>query len=579
MDSDDNELRRQLTQFGVPVGPITNTTRALYQKKLQKKIKATGKTPRQSFVARRTNMHPTNSSSHRIANSGNRRVGSVNLPTGSSQAQHNRGSQNTSYSVKRPASNASFEVEPKRPRLDKAQEALEISPEPSKPIAASSPKYQKLYPTLPEDVDSEYLAQPEEPPPIRQRVSPITQKPSVSSSPAPFKTPSELPPPRASVSPPSPSLQRSPSLNQSGNGRGLFSAVSGIIGAGVQKLVNLASPRPSLKSVRKSSVGSRKGSHSAASVSFSSSSSSVAGPEPSSLHNSGPVDEIEYSVVSPPVTPPPEPQPPEEKKRTSPEESGRYDWELLPSDVEICKKADGTLWRLGKGGFGEVFKGLKDSVDEVAVKVIRIQNSSVAIEQFKREIDTISRLRHRHILQFYGACIQPNCFYMVTELMQTDLFSSLRSNKRYLWTGIYGKEVLLGVASGLHYLHSRRPPIVHRDIKSPNILLMDGIAKIADVGIARTKSDSDMTAQKGYTIAWAAPEVVYRRRATEKIDIWSFGVIIWEVVSGKMPRVGHLALPSDAPSSLRSLYNSCVEEVPTKRPSAAEAIKLLKAIK
>ena len=592
MDYDDNELRRQLTQFGISPGPITDSTRDLYKRMLRKKIKATGKAHRQSAGSGsgRTNT-PTSSNSHRTSNSGSRNTGFMNSPASNSRV-NNKGTPNISYSVKRPASSASYEVQPKRPRLDVVEESLEISPEPSRPIAASSPKYQRLYPTLPEDVDSEYFVQPDQPTPVNQRVPPISQQPSntplanrtvssISQHPSKsslFKTPAKLPP-RVSMSPPSPSpsLERSPSLDQSGNRKGLFSAVSGFIGAGVKKIVNqIASPRQPIRSERKSSTGSRKDSHSAANVSFGSS-SLVASP-PSSVSDTLPVDEVEESRIPPPDIPPPEPEPPE-KKRTPSEGEERYDWELLPSDVEICKKADGSLHRLGKGGFGEVFKGLKDSVDEVAVKVIRIQNSAVAIEQFKREIDIISKLRHRHILQFYGACIQPNCFYMVTELMQTDLFSSLRNNKRYLWTGIYGKEVLLGVASGLHYLHSRRPPIVHRDIKSPNILLMDGIAKIADVGIARTKSDSDMTAQKGYTIAWAAPEVVYRRRATEKIDIWSFGVIIWEVVSGKMPRVGHLALPSDAPSSLHALYSSCVEEEPTKRPSAAEAIKLLKAIK
>ena len=255
-----------------------------------------------------------------------------------------------------------------------------------------------------------------------------------------------------------------------------------------------------------------------------------------------------------------------------------YDWELLPSDVEICRKPDGSFWRLGKGGFGEVFKGVKDGVDEVAVKVIWIQNGSTAIEQFKQEIDMISKLRHRHILQFYGACIQPSHLYMVTELMQTDLFSALRNDIRYQWMGIYGKGVVVGVASGLHYLHSRRPPVVHRDIKSPNILLMDGIAKIADVGIARTKAASDMTAQRGFTIAWAAPEVVYRRRATEKIDIWSFGIILWEVVSGRMPRPGQLALPAGSSAALHALYSGCIEDDPNKRPSAADVLKQLKEL-
>ena len=253
-----------------------------------------------------------------------------------------------------------------------------------------------------------------------------------------------------------------------------------------------------------------------------------------------------------------------------------YDWELLPSDVQICLRPNGSKWLLGKGGFGEVFKGLKDGVDEVAVKVIRIQQQAATIEQFKHEIDLISKLRHRNILQFYGACIKPTCLYMVTELMQGDLFTFLREDRRYMWSGVFGREVCVGIVTGIHYLHSRRPPIVHRDIKSPNILLMDGLAKIADVGIARAKMNSDMTAQRGYTIAWAAPEVIYRRRATEKIDIWSFGVILWEIVTGQPPHPGKLRIPESASQELRALYSNCTREDPDERPIAGDILVTLK---
>ena len=256
----------------------------------------------------------------------------------------------------------------------------------------------------------------------------------------------------------------------------------------------------------------------------------------------------------------------------------RYDWELLPGDVEICKKTDGELWLLGKGGCGQVYRGLKDRVDDVAVKVIRLQGCDPrsAVAQFKQEIDMISKLRHRHIVQFYGACIQPSCLFMVTELMDTDLFSALRKGSQYTWDGEHGKEVLVGIASGLHHLHTRRPPIVHRDIKSPNILVVNGLSKIADVGIANTMAATDMTAQRGFTVAWAAPEVILRKRANEKIDIWSFGIILWEVITGRIPRPGQLVFPSQAPNHLHNLYTRCTSDNPSSRPTAADIIHALK---
>ena len=256
-----------------------------------------------------------------------------------------------------------------------------------------------------------------------------------------------------------------------------------------------------------------------------------------------------------------------------------YEWELLPGDVEICLRPDGTKWLLGKGGFGEVYKGIKDKIDEVAVKEIRLSNTTIN-NQFKTEIDMISKLRHKNILQFYGACLRPPTFFMVTELMQQDLFSALRKEKDallYKWSGRYGRDVLCGIGAGIHYLHSRKPPVVHRDIKSPNILLHENIAKIADVGIARTKLDSDMTAQRGFTIAWAAPEVIYRRRATEKIDIWGYGIILWEVVTGSLPGAGRLELPSTVGISLKRIYDRCTAEDPALRPTAAEVVQTLRS--
>ena len=282
-------------------------------------------------------------------------------------------------------------------------------------------------------------------------------------------------------------------------------------------------------------------------------------PGPSGISNSTPAPMLLEPIHSERTTPP------------------TYSWELQPEDVQICQRPDGSKWYLGRGGFGEVLKGLKDGVDEVAVKLIKMSSrSQIAVEQFKQEINTISMLRHRHILQFYGACVQPTCLYMVTELMKTDLYSALRKDPRYFWSGLYGPEVALGIASGLHYLHSRKPAIVHRDIKSPNILLMDALAKIADVGLARSKAHSDMTAQRGFTMAWAAPEVVYRKRATEKIDIWSYGVILWEIASGSIPHVGQLVIPKTTPIHVQHLFHMCTVEDPTQRPSAAEIITKLK---
>ena len=583
----DAELRRKLQELGAEVGPITDSTRSLYQRKLlslrgktrpsRPSNRGAHRTPSQNPTVHRRNIGksaPVHNNSSSVEERERGRAPfkrprpvepqssvAVQVPghsrVGGASGTNIRGQSGSSLSY-------IHENSAKRPRIEVPQVISEpsdysLSSEEDDDDIQVPPPSHRLYPVLPA-VESPCSDLPLAPRPPHSPPTPNLSQ-QLSSSSDSFSS---------VATPQSPESPEPPNAGE-GNGKGLVRFVTGIIGAGIKKIVGAATPRSPLPSRGKfrKRVGSSSSSSSGIEISSS----------PRKEHDSIPITEMEitdepdaeesvYIVESPPS--------PSVGKKSS-NDDGSYDWELLPSDVVICTKRDGTPWRLGKGGFGEVFKGLKDGVDEVAVKRIRILSSSPAmIEQFKQEIDMISRLRHRHILQFYGACVQPKCLYMVTELMQKDLFSALRSDARYQWTGIYGKEVLEGTAAGLHYLHSRRPPVVHRDIKSPNILLMDGVAKIADVGIARTKAASDMTAQRGFTIAWAAPEVIYRRRATEKIDIWSLGVIIWEVVSGKMPHPGVLILPTHCPPSLSQLYSKCVNDDPTKRPSAAEVLTELR---
>ena len=572
----DGDLRRKLISFGVDVGPITDSTRGIYQRMLKKKLQENKRPGLGSPVGVNRRTPGVSDGSKRIPMKPIKRPRPGEGVPGVSPTVRESGRR--PVLVNKPA--------PKKFRLD--NDDMEIKPNASSEFKRNQPKADRLYPSLPDDITEQ--------PSLMRTPEPIRKPPPNSS---PFVPPNPGLPvvihkrnsynlsPDSEMSP-SPSLspvssQASPSSPTPNNDSGGFvNFMTGLIGAGVKKIVrgiqDAASPRQPLRSSSTKKHSSfREKRRSESSISSDQSSSNLR-----REHDSIPIDEVDFNKLIGEASSSLSLQGSrnsshERLSSSSLSSNDDYDWELLPRDVEICKKSNGTLWILGKGGFGEVFKGLKDGVDEVAIKVIRV-NSHVVVDQFKQEIDLISKLRHRHILQFYGACIQPTCLYMVTELMQTDLFTALRSDVRYQWSGIYGKEVLIGIASGLHYLHLRRPPVVHRDIKSPNILLMDGIAKIADVGIARTKAASDMTAQRGFTIAWAAPEVVYRKRATEKIDIWSFGVIIWEVATGKLPHPGRLDLPAQSPHALVNFYCRCVSEDASKRPSAADAVKELRAI-
>lgn len=535
----DGELRRQLQKNGVDVGPITDSTRGVYQKKLSS---LKGKKYVHSTASKRkvlpgpAPLKPA----FQVSIAGVKRQRVTPLAADRQVGPTNKRSRLDSFDNHSPRVQPTKLVEvhkeflypdlseyfPDHPPLANSHPLSSPEPLPACEVPRQ-PQHLAPKPNPPADSPSSH-SQPSSFHPDLHSCNSQSSEDSSSSFESPHSSQSSM---VETVTPKSPVLLPEPKE------KGLLEVVTDFLGSRVSRLLNVSglsiSPRRKL-SERDSSSSDRR--------------------IPSGSHprNVAYTDLDAPSVVFP----------------------KRYDWELEPSDVILCKRRNGELWRLGKGGFGEVFKGVKDAIDEVAVKRIPLENNHCSvIEQFKKEIDMISKLRHRHIVQFYGACIQPQHCYMVTELMDNDLFSIMRSPheaEQYKWCGVYGKGTLIGVASGLHYLHSRTPPVVHRDIKSPNILVMDGLAKIADVGIARTMGNADMTAQNGFSMAWAAPEVVYRRRATEKIDIWSLGVIIWEVVSGRLPRPGKLVLPSNSPPYLHSLYLQCINDNPTKRPSALE---------
>ena len=153
---------------------------------------------------------------------------------------------------------------------------------------------------------------------------------------------------------------------------------------------------------------------------------------------------------------------------------------------------------------------LVHSAARLKVRLQAERPSAKDVELFLTEVRTLSKLHHRNIVQFYGACLDPErAMFFVTELMKGgDLYSALRHHPDTMRWERLGKKVALDVALGINYLHSRRPPLLHRDLKSPNVLLSEeGVAKIADVGMVRSQVKELVTAQPVMTPLWAAPEV------------------------------------------------------------------------
>ncbi|KAH6833516.1 Mitogen activated protein kinase kinase like protein [Perilla frutescens var. hirtella] len=211
---------------------------------------------------------------------------------------------------------------------------------------------------------------------------------------------------------------------------------------------------------------------------------------------------------------------------------------LLPFEewnIDFSELTVGT--RVGIGFFGEVFRGIWNGT-EVAIKVFLEQDVTAEnIEDFCNEISILSRLRHPNVILFLGACVKPPKLSMITEYMEMGslyylIHLSGQKNKFSLRRRI---KMLRDICRGLMCIH--RMKIIHRDLKSANCLVSKNwTVKICDFGLSKITTDASM---RGSTSAgtpeWMAPEVIRNEPFTEKCDIFSLGIIIWELYTLNRP--------------------------------------------
>ncbi|KAF2288543.1 hypothetical protein GH714_008326 [Hevea brasiliensis] len=195
--------------------------------------------------------------------------------------------------------------------------------------------------------------------------------------------------------------------------------------------------------------------------------------------------------------------------------------------------------RIGGGGFGVVHRGVLRDGTQVAIKCLSAE-SKQGKHEFMTEINMISNIRHTNLVELIGCCIEGGHRILVYEYMENNsLATSLLGSKRKHIAMDWSKRaaICLGTATGLAFLHEEvEPPIVHRDIKASNILLDGNLQpKIGDFGLAKLFPDNvtHVTTRVAGTVGYLAPEYALLGQLTKKADVYSFGVLILEIISGR----------------------------------------------
>ncbi|MCL7042455.1 hypothetical protein MKW94_006872 [Papaver nudicaule] len=252
--------------------------------------------------------------------------------------------------------------------------------------------------------------------------------------------------------------------------------------------------------------------------------------------------------------------------------------------------------QIGRGSCATVYRGLWCG-SEVAIKVLSnldYPEDLLLLRSFRQEVLLMKRLRHPNVVLFMGAVNSPQRLCIVTEFLpRGSLFHLLR---RQTPTFDWRRRVLmaLDIARGMNYLHRYNPPIIHRDLKSSNLLVSKNWrVKVGDFGLSRLKHATFLTSTGNGTPEWMAPEVIRNEPADEKSDVFSFGVVLWELATLKIPwndlnsmqviaAVGFMnqrnEIPNDTNPLWASLIESCWHSDPKCRPTFEEVLEKLKVV-
>ncbi|KAL4649062.1 tyrosine-protein kinase FRK [Arapaima gigas] len=253
-------------------------------------------------------------------------------------------------------------------------------------------------------------------------------------------------------------------------------------------------------------------------------------------------------------------------------------WEISRSSIQLLRK-------LGAGQFGEVYEGLWNNTTPVAVKTLKC--GTMDANDFLREAQIMKKLRHPKLIQLYAVCSLDEPIYIITELMKNgSLLEYLQKDKGKELCFSDQVEMAAQIAAGMAYLEQQN--YIHRDLAARNVLVGENnICKVADFGLARVfKLDNENVyeAKEGtkFPVKWTAPEAINANKFSIKSDIWSFGILLYEIITfGQMPyptmtnyqviqklSTGYrMPCPANCPDILYNIMLDCWKENEVDRPT------------
>ncbi|BFU25236.1 tyrosin kinase, putative [Entamoeba histolytica HM-1:IMSS-B] len=246
---------------------------------------------------------------------------------------------------------------------------------------------------------------------------------------------------------------------------------------------------------------------------------------------------------------------------------------------------------MGSGSYGDVYSALWRG-QEIAVKLIPTKNMlQDSVLQFTKEVQLMKKLRHPCVLQFFGSGTDANFILIAMELMRRGSAHTLLMNKSLPINWERRLRMLKDAASGMFYLHSLTPPIIHLDLKSHNLLVDDNWkVKVSDFGLSMTSIEGLHSNSVCGTLAWTAPEMLKGKPVSTKADVYSYAIVMWEFLARADPypdiprfhlieKVGEIGIRPDIPQNNHIAYcelmQRCWETRPEDRPDFSEILVYL----